>query len=61
MSRKEDVEKLRRLIIEHDKRPSHERFQEMIDRGVIDNEGRVLLRMPEPPPSQPKAKKKKAR
>ena len=58
MTRKEEIEKLRQFLIEDSKRPSHERFQEMIDRGVIDSEGRVLLRMPEPPATRPKAKKK---
>ena len=35
------------------------RFQQMIDRGVIDEKGNVLLRMPEPPPAQRKRKAKK--
>jgi hypothetical protein len=29
--------------------PPKERFQEMVRDGVIDSEGRVLLRMPLPP------------
>ena len=33
------------------KLPFEEQHAEMVRRGVIDDQGRVLLRMPEPPPN----------
>jgi len=39
-------EKLRQAIRSRALRPPKERFQDMVDRGAIDSEGRVLLRGP---------------
>jgi len=40
---------LKDAIARRSEMPTKVRFQEMVDRGVIDSEGRVLLRMPPPP------------
>jgi hypothetical protein len=61
MTKQELADQVRQALAEADKRSPHEHFQSMIDRGIIDSEGRVLIRMPEPPPSRSKAKKKKTR
>lgn len=37
---------LKRLVIENGKRPAKERWQVLIERGAIDEEGNVLLKSP---------------
>ena len=37
---------LRKAIKKNNQKPPHVRFQEMVSRGVIDTDGKVLIRMP---------------
>jgi hypothetical protein len=39
-------EKLKQAVIEENERPSREQFQALVDRGVINHKGEVLLRGP---------------
>jgi hypothetical protein len=50
------VQRLREAIRRRAKKSPQERFDEMVRRGVIDEKGRVLLRVPQPP----KKKKRKS-
>ena len=43
------IEELRESIRRRSQRPPQELWDELIRRGVIDDQGNVLLRMPEPP------------
>lgn len=47
MAKKTPIEQLREAILREAEKPSHERWQALIDRGAIDAEGRVLIRGPE--------------
>jgi hypothetical protein len=57
-SMREDLltQQMREALREWAKLPAEVRFQEMIDAGVIDEKGHVLLRMPEPPKKKRKGK-----
>jgi hypothetical protein len=49
------IQQLKEAMAERHGRPAHEQFQDMVRRGLIDQQGRVLKRMPEPPDlSEPK-------
>jgi len=41
--------KVREAIRKRGEKPVHERIADMVDRGVIDSKGNVLLRMPSAP------------
>ena len=43
----ENILKIKEAIRIRGERPAHEQIQEMIDRGVIDKDGNVLLKRPE--------------
>jgi hypothetical protein len=43
------IQKLKEAIRRRRDMPDEEWFQEMVQRGVLDEKGRVLIRMPEPP------------
>ncbi len=43
----ENIKRIKESIRIRGERPAHVQIQEMIDQGVIDKEGNVLLRMPE--------------
>jgi hypothetical protein len=45
------VEQLREAIRKRSEKPTVEWFQDLIDQGVLDEKGNVLLRIPEPPGS----------
>lgn len=49
MREDEIAKRLKDAIRRKSETPPKERFQEMVRDGVIDSEGRVLLRMPLPP------------
>jgi hypothetical protein len=49
MREDEVAKRLKDAIRRKSETPPKERFQEMVRDGVIDGEGRVLLRMPLPP------------
>ncbi len=51
------IQRVREALRKWDALSPQERFDEMVRRGVIDEKGRVLKRLPEPP----KRKKKKRR
>lgn len=51
------IRRLSEAIRRREKKPSAERFAEMVRRGVIDQEGRVLLRMEPPPGRRPSGRK----
>jgi hypothetical protein len=51
------IQLIREAIRERAKLPAEVRFQEMVERGVIDEKGNVLLRMPEPPRKKRKGKR----
>jgi hypothetical protein len=46
-------EKVREAIRKRGEKPASERIADMIERGVIDKSGRVLLRMPSGPKNIP--------
>ncbi len=55
-----DPDLIRRMIEairRNEKKPSSERFAEMVRRGVIDQEGRVLIQMEPPPWRRPSGRK----
>ncbi len=58
MAKKTPHELLKEALLLEAERPPRELFQELIDRGAIDAEGRVLIRGPEPIRGKAKAKKK---
>jgi hypothetical protein len=49
MREDEVAKRLKDAIRRKSETPTKDRFQEMVRDGVIDSEGRVLLRMPLPP------------
>ncbi len=54
------IQRLREAIRKRALKSPQERHDEMVRRGVIDEKGNVLLRMPEPPtPERKKTKRKK--
>ncbi len=53
------VRRMREAIRKGAKRSPEERFQAMVEAGIIDEKGRVLVRMPEPPKMKHPKKKKK--
>lgn len=48
-NRKTPAEQLMEAIIRDNQRPPAEIFQELIDRGAINEKGEVLLKYPRPP------------
>jgi hypothetical protein len=56
MRDEELIEQLREGVRHLDKNP-RELWEKLIREGVIDQEGNVLVRMPEPPPLKKKPKK----
>jgi len=58
--RKTPAEQLMEAVIRNNKRPPAERFQELIDRGAINEKGEVLLRYPKPPSKSRKPKSEKS-
>jgi hypothetical protein len=59
MSDDDLYEKLREAVRKQSQRPAQEIWDEMVQRGAIDEEGNVLLRMPQPPTPAKKTKKKR--
>jgi hypothetical protein len=51
---------MREAIRKYAEIPPEERFQALVRRGIIDEKGRVLVRMPEPPKMKKPKKKPKA-
>ncbi|HEV3165386.1 MAG TPA: hypothetical protein VGZ22_15270 [Isosphaeraceae bacterium] len=49
------IERIRDAIRRDRLRPAKERFDEMVRLGLIDKEGRVLVRMREPSGTRPRA------
>lgn len=59
MASEQFVEKLQAALERDARRPTKERWDELVARGAIDSEGRVLIRGPEVSrPSKGKAKRK---
>jgi hypothetical protein len=56
----EMIEELREALRRWNDRPQ-ELWDELVRRGVIDKEGNVLVRMPEPPDQPPTDRKKRQR
>jgi hypothetical protein len=52
---------MREGLHEWPKLPPEVRHQEMVDRGIIDEKGNVLVRMPEPPKKPRKGKKRSSK
>jgi hypothetical protein len=55
------LEALREAVRKLKDRSPEEAWDDMVRRGVIDEEGNVLLRMPEPPSPPKKTRKKSAK
>lgn len=55
------VQRMREAAREWAKLPPEERFRRMVERGIIDEKGNVIVRMPEPPRKTTKRKTKKPR
>ena len=55
------VERLREAIRRKSEIPPLELLADMVRRGVIDENGRILLRGPESPPPEKKKRKKKSK
>ena len=55
------IERLREAIRRESEIPPRQRFADLVKQGVIDEEGRVLLRRPEAPPVEKKKRKKKTK
>lgn len=53
------IERIREAIRKRAALSPQERFDQMVERGIIDEKGRVLVRMPEPPKMNRGKKKKK--
>jgi hypothetical protein len=55
------IRKLREALKEAEKIPAEVKHRELVEAGIIDEKGRVLVRMPEPPkmtrPRKQKSKK----
>lgn len=58
--RKSPAEQLMEAVMRHRKKPPAQRFQELIDRGAINEKGEVLLRYPKPPAKPRKTKVEKS-
>jgi hypothetical protein len=54
------VQRMREAIRKGAKIPAEVRHRELVEAGIIDEKGRVLVRMPEPPKVKRPKKKKKA-
>jgi hypothetical protein len=55
------IQAMRDAIRKYAKIPPEERHRALVERGIIDEKGRVLVRMPEPPKmKKPRKKKPKA-
>jgi hypothetical protein len=52
------IQRLREAIRKRAKLPPEVQFRQMVERGVIDEKGNVLLRMPMPPRKKAKRKGK---
>jgi hypothetical protein len=61
MTPQEIVQKLDKMIREDAKRPPLEQVRDLIEAGVIDNQGRVLIGGGAKPKKKPKTDKKKGK
>jgi hypothetical protein len=52
------VQRMREAALEWAKLPPEGRFRRMVERGIIDEKGNVIVRMPEPPRKKTKRKGK---
>jgi hypothetical protein len=52
------IRQLQESIIRDQEKPSRELFQDMVDRGVIDSEGKLLIYVPQPPRAPRKPRRK---
>jgi len=52
------IRRMREALREAAKVPAAVKFQELVEAGIIDEKGRVLVRMPEPPKMKPPRQKK---
>jgi hypothetical protein len=53
------VQAMREAIKEYAKVPPEEQHRALVERGIIDEKGRVIVRMPEPPKVKKPRKRKK--
>jgi hypothetical protein len=52
------IQRLREAIRKRSRKPPEEQLEAMVRRGIIDEKGNVLVRMPEPPRKRTKRKGK---